>query len=142
MVMSQALPARPPAPEVEGPCVRGRGHVATGGYLNRWDPIRKRAVGIHRLVYEAAFGPIPDGLTLDHLCRNPWCVNPGHLQPVTQRENNLRGDTIPGLNAHKTHCLNGHPFSVENTHAYQGKRFCKQCGRDRKLAAYYRRKAL
>lgn len=68
-----------------------------------------RQMGAHRWSYEALVGPIPEGLTLDHLCRNPRCVNPDHLEPVTQRENVAR---IP----RKTHCPQGHPFTAENTY--------------------------
>ena len=54
--------------------------------------LRGEAYGTHRISYTLARGPIPDGLVLDHLCRNPRCINPAHLEPVTQRENVLRGD--------------------------------------------------
>src|SRR5665647_2266757 len=54
-----------------------------------------RKVYAHRWSYEHHFGPVPDGLHLDHLCRNTICVNPEHLEPVTQRENVLRGYGFP-----------------------------------------------
>lgn len=96
---------------------------------------RGRSVFAHRLAYELLVGPIPDGLTLDHLCRVRTCVNPLHLEPVTQRENTLRGDTIAAANARKTSCKRGHPFSPENTHIYchRGtvRRSCKECNRQR-----------
>lgn len=69
----------------EGNCWRWTGRIDWKGY--GWlsaDPA-------HRLTYEAAVGPIPAGLVIDHLCRNPWCVNPAHLEPVTQKENVHRG---------------------------------------------------
>jgi HNH endonuclease len=69
----------------------------------------------HRYAYEMIVGPIPDGLVLDHLCRNPSCVRPDHLEPVTQRENLLRGLTFQAANAAKTHCKRGHPFDEANT---------------------------
>lgn len=56
----------------------------------------KRRTGAHRFMYELLVGPIPEGLKLDHLCRTPLCVNPDHLEPVTQRENVRRGDRHPG----------------------------------------------
>src|SRR5437868_94079 len=63
----------------------------------------------HRLAYSSIKGEIPLGLVVDHLCRNTLCVNPDHLEAVTQRENVLRHTrTI-------THCPKGHPYSVENT---------------------------
>lgn len=82
----------------------------------------------HRIVYEATVGPVPAGLELDHLCRAPACCNPEHLEPVTHRENFLRG-VAPTAVAHRTNtCLNGHPL----TDAYisgSGRRRCRTCTR-------------
>jgi hypothetical protein len=85
----------------------------------------------HRAFYEHFIGPIPDGHVPDHLCRNTWCCNPNHLEPVTQRENILRGDGIASRNAAKTHCPQGHPYSTENTNGYNGYRACRICARER-----------
>lgn len=88
----------------------------------------------HRFAYKLLVGEIPKGLTLDHLCRVRNCVNPEHLEPVTIRENTLRGDTIPARNAKKTHCKYGHPFSLENTLLLsRGERVCKTCDRARQI---------
>src|SRR6266576_3456485 len=76
------------------------------GYGNVW--IAGRMYRAHRVAYELLIGPIPEGLTLDHLCRNRGCVNPAHLEPVTSRENTLRGEGISANNARKTHCKHGH----------------------------------
>lgn len=81
----------------------------------------------HRIAYELLVGPIPQGLELDHLCRTPACVNPAHLEPVTHRENMLRGRGVAAAHASQTHCLRGHPFDEENTLRLQGKRVCRAC---------------
>lgn len=65
----------------------------------------------HRISYEHARGPIPDGLTLDHLCKVRNCVAPWHLEPVTATVNAMRGECPPAKNARKTHCAKGHPLS-------------------------------
>lgn len=70
----------------------------------------------HRWSYKHHVGPIPDGLTIDHLCRTPLCVNPAHLEPVTVQENIARSDSPPARNGRKTHCQNGHEFTPENTY--------------------------
>lgn len=62
----------------------------------------------HRRAYREARGAIPEGLVLDHLCRNRWCCNPDHLEPVTNAENILRGESPPAKNARKERCPNGH----------------------------------
>jgi len=68
----------------------------------------------HRVAYRLLVGEIPDGLELDHLCRNRACVRPDHLEPVTRQENVLRGEGTAAINARKTHCKRGHPLSGEN----------------------------
>jgi hypothetical protein len=95
----------------------------------------------HRIAYEMLVGPIADGLTLDHLCRNIRCVRPTHLEPVTPEENGLRGNTYQGINARKTHCVNGHEFTPANTYvgtrrdSDRERRTCITCRNIRKRAA-------
>jgi hypothetical protein len=85
----------------------------------------------HRLVYRQQIGEIPSGLTLDHLCRQRACVNPGHMEPVTFRENVLRGSSAAARNARKTHCVKGHPFTPKNTRIRKdGARLCITCRRE------------
>ena len=82
---------------------------------------------VHKFIYEAFRGVVPDGLELDHLCRNRLCVNPDHLEPVTHKENILRGNSPSALAARKTHCHRGHEFTPENTYVYKTGRVCKLC---------------
>lgn len=100
-----------------------------------------RTVTAHRFGYTALVGPIPDGLVLDHLCRNKRCAAPDHLEPVTDRVNILRGDTLAALLAAKTHCLNGHPFDEVNTRIdSRGMRQCRTCEGDRRVARYAKKR--
>ena len=100
-----------------------------------------KQVGAHRVAYSTWRGEIPAGLHLDHLCRNTRCVNPAHLEPVTCRENLLRGNTFQAKNAAKTHCANGHEFTKENTHIKRRgaleERRCRACCREQ-MARYYK----
>lgn len=86
---------------------------------------------VHRVAYMLEVGPIPPGRQLDHLCRNLLCVNPRHLEPVSSRENTLRGFGVTAANARKTHCKRGHEFTPENTIARPLGRNCRACRRIR-----------
>lgn len=83
-----------------------------------------RTVAAHRWVYEEMRGPIADGMTLDHLCRNKRCVNPDHLEPVTRGENVRRHTRLT------TTCPAGHDYTPENTRINDGKRRCRACQRE------------
>lgn len=115
-------------------CWQWMGGRTTNGYgscLNYLEQGEQRkTIHAHRLSWLIAHGSIPDGLQIDHLCRNRLCVNPGHLEPVTQRENLHRGDTMAAHNASKTHCKSGHAFSEANTRQTATGRICRQCNRD------------
>lgn len=93
---------------------------------------RKTSTTAHRLVYELLAGPIPPGLQLDHLCRNPTCVNPAHLEPVTNGVNHRRAIDARGT------FLCGHPLTPENTNLVSGYRRCATCRREQNTA--YKRK--
>lgn len=84
----------------------------------------------HRVAYELTKGAIPEGLDIDHLCMNRACVNPEHLEAVTHHVNIRRSpDTIPSLNAAKTHCPKGHEYTEANTQFENGRRRCATCRR-------------
>ena len=85
------------------------------GYGIFRDRSRQKSINAHRIAYELTVGPIPDGMQVDHLCRNRGCVNPAHLEVVTQTENLMRGDGPAARNARKTHCKRGHEFTPDNT---------------------------
>lgn len=102
---------------------------------------RRRA---HRLSYMMHVGPVPGGLGLDHLCRVRNCINPAHLEPVTQRENINRGfwskrgaAASAERRRKKTHCKWGHPLSGSNLYVdVYGKRKCNACAALRQRVAY------
>ncbi|WP_194821266.1 HNH endonuclease signature motif containing protein [Micromonospora sp. S-DT3-3-22] len=114
----------------------------------------KQAEGAHRVAYELMVRPVPAGLHVDHTCHNDdttcpggvgcrhrLCVNPAHLEAVTQRDNLLRSrHTMPHHNAAKTHCPQGHEYTPENTYTRRtskgyARRECRTCRRDRLAAA-------
>jgi HNH endonuclease len=89
-------------------------------------------VGAHRYSYVRAKGAIPEGMEIDHLCRNPACVNPDHLEAVPHLVNIQRSKNA---NRHKTVCKRGHEFVPENTGYHGGAhRYCKECERQRRAA--------
>src|ERR1035437_9785011 len=90
-----------------------------------------RTMGAHRVAYEQFIGPISDGLVIDHLCRVRHCVNPEHMEVVTNRENLRRGESFSAKKKRQTECIHGHPFTSENTYIRpdNGCRQCRECNR-------------
>jgi HNH endonuclease len=106
----------------EGSCWQWRGSTDGRGYG------ALRSQKAYRFAYELLIGPIPEGLEIDHLCRNTMCVNPWHLEPVTHAENLRRGNSPWQVNRRKTHCKQGHKFTPENTRVDKhGWRSCRRC---------------
>jgi hypothetical protein len=117
----------------------------TAGYGNINLPGKEgRAIYTHRYAYELLVGPIPEGLVIDHLCRNRVCCNPEHLEPVENRENILRGDRVAmAWRGRLTHCKRGHPFDAENTNITPaGRRECRTCQREKMRRIRAARKAV
>lgn len=111
-------------------------HDGYGRLVWRPSPDEPRLNGAHRVAARLAFGPLPAGKVIDHLCRNRACVNSDHMEVVTQMENVYRSPiAIATINAAKTHCAQGHEFSPENTrivtwpHLNKRARVCKTCAR-------------
>lgn len=114
------------------------GSLNEKGYGHYWD--RKRVHLAHKWYYEKVKGKVPDGYVLDHLCRNHPCVRPDHLEPVTVKENTLRGESEVAKNAQKTHCKWGHPLEGDNLYVPPGRaeRYCRTCLR-RNTQTYHER---
>lgn len=108
-------------------CWLWAGKVRGDGYV-RFNDNGKGVYG-HRFMYEHLIGVIPEGLTIDHLCRVRSCLNPQHLEPVTMKVNILRGISPFAVNARKTHCVHGHEYTAENTISLKNGRECKECRR-------------
>jgi hypothetical protein len=128
-----------------------RAVISTNGYGST--SVDGKHALAHRVLYERHRGPIPDGMTLDHVChtadvgcpggtacQHRRCVNPDHLEPVPFRTNVLRGRSMAADNARKTHCPQGHPYDAENTYIQTPRRgqrigygrICRACQRTRK----------
>lgn len=126
-----------PIPEFRpdlGPCwlwtgskTRGYGAIYGG---SQTEAGRNLPIAAHRIAYELCVAPIADGLTIDHLCRVPACVNPLHLEAVTQAENILRSEGMSARNARATHCQRGHLKTEATTYRYpDGRTECAPCRR-------------
>lgn len=114
--------------DASGDCWEWEGTITRTGYgLTRYEG---RSQPAHRVIWTILVGPVPAHLDLDHLCRNRGCVNPDHLEPVTRSENCRRGQT-GGYLGNRTHCSNGHEYTISNTHIRpDGSRACRTCVRE------------
>jgi hypothetical protein len=121
---------------VESGCWEWRAYRDRGGYGRSFSLDRGRGSQLaHRVSHRLFVGPIPDGLHIDHLCRNKGCVNPDHLEPVTQQENNRRQQAAANI----THCPRGHSLDDAYHDGPNGTaRKCRQCTKDRIRRRYWR----
>jgi hypothetical protein len=120
-----------PLPECRpdlGPCWLWMAGLSEG--YGRFALMAQVSIKAHRFAYEITYGPVPEGLEPDHLCRVRACVRPDHLEPVTHRVNVWRGDAPTGVNARLIRCRQGHEFTPENTYVDpRGHRVCRTCMR-------------
>lgn len=119
-------------------CLEWQLALDSAGYGLFW--VNQAHAKAHRWAWEQVHGAVPGDKELDHLCRNRRCAEVTHLEPVTSRENTLRGTGFAAVNARKTHCVHGHPFDGTNTlRTTKGRRRCRACknanGRARRAAA-------
>lgn len=112
-------------PDRTSGCWQWMGNINSEGYGRLIHERRRRMA--HVWSYELFIGPIPEGKQLDHLCRNPACVNPDHLEPVTRKENILRGVGASAINARKQYCPKGHALLGQNLSGTVGHRRCRKC---------------
>lgn len=105
-------------PWLGGTHEKGYGRISNRGYA-------------HVIIYKILIGDVPQGLELDHLCKNKICVNPKHLEPVSHQVNVVRGDRVQNARRSPT-CTNGHQWTAANTyiHPTQGSRVCRICTRE------------
>lgn len=124
----------------EDGCMAWQGSIEKQGYGRFWLS-GKRTVWAHRFSYELFVGSIPEGLVIDHLCRNRGCVNPAHLEVVTSGENTRRGFAVTTALAARTVCKQGHVLDEANTlRRADGSRRCRTCHRD-EVRAWRQRRA-
>lgn len=112
-------------------CWEGQGFLTPEGYGQGTLAVLGGRYLAHRALYQLLVGPVADNLVMDHLCRNPRCCNPKHLEPVPQAVNMERGYVEPrkvDAARSKTHCRNGHPYTTESTGKHSnGSRRCRTC---------------
>ena len=124
-------------------CIEWTAYVGVNGYGRFY--VDGRGALAHRWSYQFHVGPIPEGLVIDHLCRNTRCVNPNHLEPVTTSENVRRGvgpQIAVERNRAITQCPSGHPYTDKNTYSGGRGRTCLTCKRANARDSYQRNREL
>lgn len=115
------------------------GGITRKGYGRVCPPGRRGSIHAHRCVYELVVGVVPKQLDMDHLCRVRACVNPSHLEPVTRRENILRGESFAAIKSANTHCPQGHPYEGTNLRVRPDNvRICRACNRNKAREYYHK----
>ena len=119
-------------------CWLWTGYIGTHGYgmISTTKAAGRRPDVAHRISYELYVGPIPDGLVIDHLCRVRACVNPAHLEAVTQQTNFLRSEHQSAVSLRRNRCKHGHKLSDNARVSASGKRDCRECVKRRNAARY------
>lgn len=124
-------------------CVNWEGHIRSSGYPGNTScaALGIRSESAHRIAYRMYKGPIPQNMEVDHLCCNPLCINPLHLDIKTRKDNVCRSwGTFAGRKIRQTYCVHGHEFSQENTYIKKnGTRICRSCNRQRKRERWMNR---
>ncbi len=125
-----------------GECWQWTGSIRPNGYASFY--VDNKTTSAHRFAYTAFIGPIPEGLVIDHLCRNRSCVKPAHLESVPQRQNVLRGASVTAEVVRRNSCVNGHELTEDNVYRWRGRpdqRMCRACHRVRQYARTYGKRA-
>ena len=120
-------------------CWLWTGGKTPGGYGKFWNGKREEVA--HRFAYRLLAGAFDETLDLDHLCRVRHCVNPAHLEAVTNRENMIRGESPSARQFRAAVCKYGHPLQGDNVISTKSGRRCRECERERWRQSYQRRKA-
>lgn len=120
-------------------CIYPNSKSRSDGYAFMYYPPKRKAIKAHRAAWMLANGPVPEGMVLDHICRDRACINLEHLRVVTQQENIMAG--LHNID-NRSHCNQGHPFIKENIMVRKnGKRECAECNRERSRRNWANRKA-
>lgn len=116
-------------------CIESKKGITSNGYSRI--RIGGKQIQAHRWAWQIVNGPVPDGLVIDHICRNRRCVLPSHLRAITQQENVMAG--LHNID-NRSHCNQGHPFTKENIMVRKnGRRECAECNRVRARQNYYKK---